>query len=120
MIHLHITSWILGLVLFFAAYYLHTSGNAKASKIVHMILRVFYILIIVSGVTVVLGIYGMYAEYIIKGVSGLWVIASMEMILVRSRKGKPVRSFWIQLIIALVLVLLLGWRLPLGFLKMGV
>ncbi|MBS2968311.1 YisL family protein [Metabacillus sp. KIGAM252] len=118
MIHLHITSWILGLVLFFAAYFLHTSGSAKPFKIVHMILRVFYILIIISGVTVLLSVSVLNAEYIIKGLSGLWLIASMEMILVRLNKGKPVRGFWIQFIIALVLVLLLGWRLPLGFLHM--
>ncbi|AZB42291.1 DUF1516 family protein [Bacillus sp. FJAT-42376] len=118
MIHMHITSWLLGLILFFAAYFLHTSGNAKASKIVHMILRVFYILIIVSGVVVMLGVSNLNAEYIIKGLGGLWLVASMEMILVRLKKGKPVRAFWIQFFIALVIVLLLGWRLPLGVLHM--
>ncbi|WP_155111913.1 YisL family protein [Metabacillus mangrovi] len=115
---MHITSWILGLILFFAAYFLHTGGNARVSKILHMILRVFYILIIVTGVWILLSLSNINAEYIIKGLAGLWLIASMEMILVRLKKNKPVRSFWIQLIIALVLVLLLGWRLPLGVLHM--
>ncbi|MEH7524143.1 DUF1516 family protein, partial [Bacillus sp. JJ1503] len=42
MIHAHITTWVLALVLFFVALGLHKSGKARALKVVQMILRLFY------------------------------------------------------------------------------
>ncbi|MDY0396058.1 DUF1516 family protein [Virgibacillus halophilus] len=47
--------------------------------------------------------------------AGLWVIIALEMISVKKTKGKPAKSWWIQLIIALIITLILGFgRLPLG------
>jgi hypothetical protein len=36
------------------------------------------------------------------------------MILVRAKKKKPTRIFWIQFVIVLIVVILLGLRLPIG------
>ncbi len=50
MIHSHVTAWALALILFLVALFLHKSGKAKGFKIVQMILRVFYLLIIGTGI----------------------------------------------------------------------
>ncbi len=49
MTHLHITTWVVALILLFVSYSLYSSGSAKGAKITHMILRLFYILIILTG-----------------------------------------------------------------------
>lgn len=114
--HAHITAWVLALVLFFVANSLHKSGKAKAAKIVHMILRVLYIIVFATGGMLVHTLFSMQpVEYIAKVLIGLWVIAAMEMVLVRTVKGKSTKSLWIQFYVAVVLVILLGLRLPLGF-----
>ncbi|BBP88362.1 hypothetical protein BsIDN1_19800 [Bacillus safensis] len=47
--HLHITAWVLGIILFFVAFAL-AGKNDKGAKIVHMIVRLFYLIIIATGV----------------------------------------------------------------------
>ena len=122
MLHMHVTSWILGLILFLVALFLYKQGNAKGAKIVHMILRLFYLIIIFTGGYLLFDVYlanftmPMGAEAITKGLAGIWLIAAMEMVLVKTNKGKPVTGWWVQLVIALILVLILGYiRLPLSF-----
>lgn len=114
--HLHITAWALGIILFFAAVFLFQSGKAKPFKIVHMITRVFYILILASGLQLFLVGYKLSTgEYYGKLLIGLVILVLMEMILVRMKKGKALKGLWIGFVIALVLVIFLGLRLPLGF-----
>ncbi len=112
--HLHITTWVVALILFFVANSLFKSGKEKPFKIVHMTLRLFYLLIIASGLQLVLSLAAINGEYIGKIILGIYVIGMMEMILVRSKKKKPTRIFWIQFVIVLIIVILLGLRLPLG------
>lgn len=115
MTHAHITAWVLALILFFVALSLHKSGKEKGAKIVQMILRVLYILILVTGLMLLFGITNITLLYALKSLVGLWVIAILEMILIRAKKQENARGLWIQFIIALVLVLYLGFRLPIGF-----
>lgn len=111
----HITTWAIAIILFFVALGLHRAGNAKAMKIVHMILRLFYILIIVTGALLFWKHQGIDpALYGVKGLVGVWVIVMFEMILVRLKKGKSVKVASILLVIALLIVLYLGFKLPLG------
>ncbi|RDI47810.1 YisL family protein [Falsibacillus pallidus] len=115
--HAHITTWAIAIILFIVALSLHKSGNLKGFKIVQMILRVFYILIIITGI--LLYPFGNesanHALYGIKVLAGLLVISMFEMILIKISKGKNAGSFWVIFVIALALVLYLGLRLPLGF-----
>ncbi|SHM43543.1 YisL family protein [Gracilibacillus kekensis] len=118
MTHLHITAWVLALILLFVSYAFYKKGH-KAGKILHMILRLDYLLLLYSGGDLLASLFDVnspiFGELIIKGLAGLWVIVAMEMILVKTSKSQPTKSFWIQLIIALVFVLVLGFgRLPLG------
>ncbi|SDJ87704.1 YisL family protein [Sediminibacillus albus] len=120
MTHLHITSWVLAFILFGLALMLNKQGKNKPGKILHMILRLDYLLILYSGGELLMNYFNpsyMLGEVIVKALAGLWVIAVMEMILGKYRKGKPVLGVWVQFAIAVVIVLALGFgRLPLGFL----
>lgn len=111
MVHAHITSWFLALVLFFIALSLYKGGNQKGAKIVHMILRLFYIFVLLTGGMLIM----MTGMYLFKAIVGLWVISAIEMILVKTAKNKNTSGWWIQFVIAIVLVLYLGLSLPLGF-----
>ena len=108
--HVHITTWVVALVLFFIA--------ALASKKltgVHMALRAVYILIVITGVALYMeymDAYGMM--YHIKALFGILVIGFMDMVLVRKGKGKPVNTFWILFAIVLVVTLYLGLSMGIG------
>ena len=113
MIHMHITAWVLGLLLFFVAYSMYTAG--RKGKGVHMVLRLMYILIIVSGFMLYMGVSGMHMLYGLKMLAGLLVIGGMEMVLVKTSKKKPTGVVWTLFIISLIAVLSLGFYLPMSF-----
>ncbi|MGG2066714.1 YisL family protein [Bacillus sp. S14(2024)] len=113
MLHMHITAWSLGIILFFVTYSMYKNG--KQAKPMHMVVRLLYILIIVSGLLVYKDVHWMPMLYGMKMLGGIWVIAAMEMVLVKASKGKSTRALWIQFVIVLLVVLYLGLRLPLGF-----
>ena len=108
--HLHITTWIIGIILFFVTYSLLKKGNPKA-KMMHMITRVFYILIFLTGGMLISN----FAYYAQKMIVGLLVISFMELVLVRTKKGKSTGIVWTLFVLALLYVLYLGLSLPLGF-----
>jgi hypothetical protein len=115
MTHAHLTAWFLALVLFFIALGLHKGGKQKGAKIVQMILRLFYVLILLTGAMLLFSIATISFLYILKAVVGLWIIAAFEMILGKTVKNANASGSWIQLIIAFILVLYLGFSMPLGF-----
>ncbi|MBS4177425.1 YisL family protein [Lederbergia citrea] len=114
--HAHITTWVVALILFAVALFLHNSGNKKAMKIVQMILRLFYLLIIATGF-MLFSKHSSYdpALYGIKFLGGIVVIAMMEMVLVRTSKGKNTGVFWALLLISFIVTFYLGAKLPLGW-----
>ena len=115
MIHIHVTTWFVTLVLFFVALYLLKAEKRKPLKIVQMVLRLFYLLVLGTGLHLLAAAYQFKVlDANIKGIVGLWIIFLMEFILTRGGKGKPTKVFWIQLVIALILVFYYGYvRLPL-------
>ena len=114
--HAHITTWVVALILFVIALVLHKSGNQKGMKIVQMILRLFYVLIILTGILLFIK-HQTYnpALYGIKLLGGLVVIGMMEMILIRSSKEKNTGALWIVFIVAFAITFFLGLKLPLGW-----
>ena len=123
MAHMHITSWVLAVILIILVAILYKQENTKVGKILHMVLRLDYLFILFTGASL-LGEYlskdsnlGHTGELIIKVIAGLWVIISMEMIGVKTGKNKPVKSWWIQFVIGAIIAIGLGFgRLPLGIL----
>lgn len=114
--HAHITTWVVALILFVVAVALSNAGNEKGKKIVQMILRIFYLLILMTGILLFWKHQGYNpALYGMKFLGGVIVIAMMEMILVRMSKGKGTGLFWGVLIIAFIVTFILGIKLPLGW-----
>ncbi len=117
--HLHVTAWALAFILFIVVVLLHKSGKAKGAKIVQMILRLDYLLILYSGGTLLAAYFSgpQMGEAIFKGLAGIWVIFAMEMISLKMGREEATKSWWIQLAIAAILTLILGFgRLGFGFL----
>lgn len=121
MAHMHITSWVLALLLVFLVTMFYKQGNAKVGKILHMILRLDFLFILYTGGSL-LGEYftasiGHTGELIIKVIAGIWVIIAIEMICIKTGKKQETKSWWIQLTIAAIIAIALGFgRLPLGIL----
>lgn len=111
--HLHITTWVVALVLFLIA-----ALAGKKLTAVHMTLRLMYILVIISGLALFLEWRDKIAEsgmnYDMKVLFGILVIGFMEMVLVRKGKGKPVNLFWILFGIVLLVTLYLGMSMGIG------
>lgn len=111
--HMHITTWVIALILFFIA-----ALSGKKMKAVHMILRVMYILVIVTGLSLFLEWRDKISEsgmnYDMKVLFGILVIGFMEMVLVRKNKGKSVNMFWVLFGIVLLITLYLGLSMGIG------
>ena len=109
--HLHITTWVVGIVIFLIA-----ALMGKQSKGLHMTLRLFYVLIIITGGALFIEAmdYGQGMLYGFKFLGGILVIGMMEMVLVRQKKNKPTGMFWILFAVFLLITLFLGFKLPMG------
>lgn len=121
MAHMHITSWVLALILIILVSIFYKQGKEKAGKILHMILRLDYLFILYTGGSL-LGEYfsatiGHTGELFIKVLAGLWAIVAMEMTGVKLSNGESAKGWVIQLVIAAIIAIALGFgRLPLGIL----
>ncbi len=116
MTHLHITSWVIAIILLFVVSSFYKQGKEKQGKIFHMILRLFYLIVLFTGIHLFFVYSSINGELIIKALAGIWLIVAMEMITVRTKNNNSTKGAWIQFIIAFIIVILLGFgRLPLGF-----
>ncbi|WP_047986183.1 YisL family protein [Ornithinibacillus californiensis] len=117
--HLHVTAWVLAFILFVVAVVLHKQGKEKAAKIVQMILRLDYLLILYSGGDLIMNYFNgspMMAEAIIKGLAGVGVIAGIEMTLGKIKDGDSAKVGWIVLLVSFIITIVLGFfRLEGGF-----
>ncbi|WP_414055967.1 YisL family protein [Macrococcus equi] len=117
MLHLHIMSWVVLLIVFFAAYenFSDRLGPSKYFKPLMMVLRIFALLTIVSGCFIFFKSMNVDAMmYGFKFLLGLITIGLMEMTLARKKKKKPSRNFFFMVILAAILTIGLGAHLPLG------
>ncbi|MGN7407770.1 YisL family protein [Sporosarcina sp. SAFN-010] len=111
--HLHIFSWVVGIIMFLIA--ATQPLDSKGRKITKMVLRVFYILIIITGVALFIRYMNMNAAlYGVKFVFGIVTIGMMEMVLARQSKSKPTQLFWILFVVSLLITMFLGFKLPIG------
>ncbi|PIC62798.1 hypothetical protein CSV79_15200 [Sporosarcina sp. P13] len=112
--HMHIFTWVVAIVVFLVS--ASMAKGTKGKKITHMILRLFYILIIISGAALFFVHMSLDSMlYGIKFVLGLLTIGFMEMVLVRGNKGKNTGFMWILFVVFLLATLFVGFKLPLGF-----
>ncbi len=89
--------------------------DSKGRKITKMILRVFYILIIISGLALFLRwMSNDSALYGVKFLFGILTIGMMEMVFARQNKQKPAQIAWILFVVSLLITMFLGFKLPVG------
>lgn len=112
--HFHIFTWVVGIIVFLVTAVM--AKGSKGRKISHMITRLFYVLILLSGVLLFMkGMdYDQGALYGMKLLFGLVSVGLMEMVLVRSNKGKNVTTFAVLLFIFVMVTMFLGFKLPMG------
>lgn len=111
--HFHIFTWVVGIILFLVAAVM--ADGTKGRKITHMIARLFYVLILISGVLLFVKYSSADAAlYGVKFLLGLLTIGMMEMVLVRSEKGKSVGVVWVLFFVFLFATMFLGFKLPVG------
>lgn len=111
--HFHILTWVAGIIIFIV-----TAGlekGTKGKKIGHMVARLFYVLILLSGFLLFMRHSAIDpALYGVKFLLGLLTIGMMEMILVRSAKEKSVKTFWILFFVFVLATLFLGFGIGIG------
>lgn len=110
MTHLHITAWVLAFILLIVVAVFYKQGKNKPGKILHMILRLDYLLILYTGGS----LFGNYftksnPELYVKMAAGIWAIVAMELITVRLSKGKPTLVWWINFLVAAIIAIILGF-----------
>ncbi|WP_349410195.1 YisL family protein [Pseudalkalibacillus sp. SCS-8] len=111
MIHAHVSSWAVALILFIVSYFLLKAGKEKGHKIVNMILRLFYVLILVTGgyMVVLYMTGGFQAWVILKALFGIIVIGGMEAVIGKTKRGASAGGMWLMLLISFIIVLYLGY-----------
>ncbi|MFD2705978.1 DUF1516 family protein [Salibacterium lacus] len=99
---MHEGSWFLLVIFFFISYF------APKQKITLMIMRLFAVLMLISGI-------GMLASmdfpllYIFKGVLALIAIALMEITIAGKKRGEARAGLTGLLVIVLIIIVLLGY-----------
>ncbi|CAD2078747.1 UPF0344 protein [Jeotgalicoccus coquinae] len=127
MLHLHLTAIIVAVILFIAVYGMYKKNNTAENKpafIMHMVLRVFYLLVLFSGIMVYVGNMegisnaGSHMQYGIKALLGILSIGFMEMAIVRLKKNSATANvLMVVCVIAIIATVIMGAMLPLGMLS---
>lgn len=112
MTHAHLTTIGLTLIIFFITLTLQKKG--RNIKVLQMILRVMYLLIILTGGMLLFSFYKITLLYTIKAVFGIALIAFFEIILAVQGKGRSAAPFWILFSVILLVTIYLGLKLPMG------
>ncbi|MED4130416.1 MULTISPECIES: DUF1516 family protein [Shouchella] len=102
----HEGSWAFLIVLFIVAFVLYRSRKLKAATILHMITRLFYLFMLVSGIAMLVALnFNLF--YVVKGLLAVLVIGFMEMAAGKAKRNEnSLGSLFIVLVLALVVVLM--------------
>ncbi|UBH16038.1 YisL family protein [Macrococcus armenti] len=117
MFHLHILSWVVLIIVFFASYsnFSDRLGPSKYFKPLLMVQRLFALLVIASGAYIFFDVdQTSPALYGIKFLSGIITIGLMEMTIAKKKKKKPSRTFFYLAVLFIVITIALGIHLPYG------
>jgi hypothetical protein len=79
-----------------------------------MVLRIMYLLIILTGGMMFFSIHIITFLYVLKAVIGLVMIGLFEMILASNGQGKNKPVFWILFVVVLIVLIYLGVTMPMG------
>ncbi|WP_096440642.1 DUF1516 family protein [Alteribacter populi] len=111
MLHTHALGWFVAIILFVVTVILLRTNRSKGAKIVQMTLRLFYVIVIVTGAFMVINNFWWGTG--VKALLAVWLIYTMEMISTRMKKGtldnKGKMIYWSQFGILLIIVLYFGY-----------
>ncbi|MET3194042.1 DUF1516 family protein [Gottfriedia sp. OAE603] len=119
MVHLHITSWVLAIIL--ALYVGHGYKNGQNVKVAHMILRLLYFVILGTGLYIFIDLpkdnmpSDLKMLYNIKMGLGIIMLGVFEYFTVSSKKKRKMLIPATIFTILILALLYLGFRLPLNF-----
>ena len=126
MIHLHITAIVVSIILFLVVYFMYRGNNTadnKVAKILHMVLRLFYLIVLFSGLMIYVGNMegisnsGGHMQYGIKVLLGLLSVVFMEVSIVRLKKQSTSATMLMILTLVLIIATIVMCSvLPLGIL----
>lgn len=121
MIHLHLTSVVIAIVLYFITYYsIKKPGETdmKYNLVVHMVARLLLVVVLVTGAIMFYQFSiaggGDAMMYGLKMLAGLITIGLMEMAVIRQKKKTGGQPIMITFIVLLVITVVLGIILPAG------
>ncbi|EHJ06676.1 YisL family protein [Staphylococcus simiae] len=124
MIHLHILSWVLAIILFVASYlnYSKAQGATPFFKPLHMALRLFMLLTLISGFWALIeefmaashGGGGNHMLLTLKMLCGIGVIALMEITIAKRKKQEPSHTLFWSTIGLIIVTMVIGVILPWG------
>ena len=120
MIHLHITSWVIAIIL--ALFVGHGYKNGWNVKVAHMILRLLYFVILGTGLYLFIHISNkenmpsnMMMLYNVKMTLGILMLGVFEYFTVSSKKHRKMVVPATIFTVFILALLYIGFRLPQGF-----
>src|SRR5699024_5196283 len=115
MLHMHIASWVLLIILFFAAYFNFSEkqGATPYFKPIHMLLRLFMVLVLISGVWIWIqafgdGNSGGHMLLTLKMICGVAVVALMEVTVTKRKKGQSSNGMMWGTIALIIITMIIG------------
>jgi len=106
LLHTHSAAWLIMVILFIL------SIAFKKQKVTPMILRLFYLIILGTGIGMLINL-SFPLTYVLKGILAVVLIGLMEMILGRTKRGEgskmPVPAFWVIWVVLLIVIVLTGF-----------
>lgn len=107
---IHEGSWGILVILFLLTVLFTNKSLKKLATVSQMILRLFYVLMLLSGLSMIIA-FNFPLFYTIKGILAVTLVGFMENCCGKMRKGEPYFTTFILSIILLTIVLLMGFRI---------
>ncbi|MCO4328418.1 YisL family protein [Staphylococcus hyicus] len=120
LINLHIISWIILLILFFATYenFSNKQGPTPLFKPLHMATRLFMLLVLITGVWLIANAFtsagANHMLLTLKMLMGIAIVGLMEVTIARKKRQASSRGLFIAIWAVALLTIILGIILPWG------
>ncbi|GIN11826.1 hypothetical protein J26TS2_16930 [Shouchella clausii] len=104
----HEGSWAILAILFLVAYFLFRGGKSKAGTIIHMIARLFFVIMLVTGASMLIA-YQFAYFFFIKGLLAVLLIGFMEAALGKAKRNENSLGMLFAVLVVLVVIVLMGY-----------
>lgn len=110
----HMTSWFI--LLFFYFFILIMYKGTKGRKIMHILVRVMYVVVIITGGSLyyVMMHSDHWLAYIFKIIAGVLFIILAEITIIRANKSKKFQIPFLSSLAMIIFMMFMGYYLPMG------